>query len=219
MIMTKLSWVKAEYFKNQQRTTMFQLHKLALAIVACLLCVNALCAVESDLLNDPEIAKTFKEDAIEIVKIEKILADINITKNKKGYTVIMAKARMPKVENLGASELKNAYNPWLTFGFCVYAQKETDNLHTLFVILNNKNKLDAIVYERNIKVSLDTKVHLAIHSSKNYYSVADLTERAVFVLISEGCGTNRYFFFNEGGNGIKAHYGMILMPEVFLGED
>jgi hypothetical protein len=164
-------------------------------------------AIETDLLSDPQIVKAFKEDGIEIVKIEKILTDVNISKNKRGYTVIMTKARMPKVENLGNKKLKNAYNPWTSYGFCVYARSRENDLHMLFVILTNKKKLDAILYEGDLTVSLETKVDLAVDSVMNNPLAEQSDKEAiVFALSSEGCDTNRYFY------GGYSRYTMVL-PE------
>jgi hypothetical protein len=171
--------------------------RLALISIAFLLTTLSAYAIETDLLSDPQIVKAFKEDGIEIVKIEKILTDVNISKNKKGYTVIMAKARMPKVANLGNNRLKHAYNPWTSFGLCVYARNSKNDLHILFVILTNKKKLDAILYEGDLTVSLETKVDLVVDSAKNYQSMVNFPDRAIFALSSEGCDEHRYFAFWE----------------------
>jgi hypothetical protein len=117
----------------------------------------------------------------------------------------MAKARMPKVKDLGNGELKNAYTPWDVHGFCVYARNYKNDLHMLFVILNNKKKLDAIVYERKFTVSLETKVDLRIDKITDYLLTSHRDKTAaVFVLSSEGCDTNRNFAYTPNG------YGMVL---------
>jgi hypothetical protein len=117
----------------------------------------------------------------------------------------MAKARMPKVKDLGYGELKNARNPWSMHGFCVYARNCKNDLHMLFVILNHKKKLDAIVYEQDLTVALETKVDLSIDKVTNYeYAYKADKTVVVFALSSEGCDTNRNFAYTPNG------YGMVL---------
>jgi hypothetical protein len=181
------------------------LNKLALISFVWFLCGASIYALETNLLSDPKIVQALQEDEIEITKVEKIYTDVNISKSKKNYTIVVAKAKIPKVENLGNNELKNAFNPWRTFGFCLYTQgNKANNLHILIVILNNKKALDAILYERNIKVSLETGVNLAFDSAKNYPNLADLHDRTMFLLSSDGCDTIRYFYMYSD-NGARGY--------------
>ncbi|MDR2034812.1 MAG: hypothetical protein LBP89_09360, partial [Helicobacteraceae bacterium] len=54
-------------------------------LIAAVLTNLSAFAVETDLLNDPKIVKALQEDEITIVKIEKILTDVNVSKTKQGY--------------------------------------------------------------------------------------------------------------------------------------
>ncbi|MDR2034808.1 MAG: hypothetical protein LBP89_09340, partial [Helicobacteraceae bacterium] len=61
------------------------LNQLILAIFTWFLCGVSVYALQTDLLNDPKIVKALQEDEITIVKIEKILTDVNVSKTKQGY--------------------------------------------------------------------------------------------------------------------------------------
>jgi hypothetical protein len=165
-------------------------------------------ALETNLLNDPKIIKALQEDEIEIVKVEKVYTDVNVSKNKKNYTIVVAKAKIPKIpkkedERHGIYEPKNARNPWSTsYYYCDSLGKFDETLHIVFVILNNKKALDAILYERNRKVSLNAYVSLTFDSAKNYYATAnDLPDRTVFALSSGECDRIRYFFLDDANLG------------------
>jgi hypothetical protein len=178
--------------------------------------ITALAFDLQEALSDANLTRALEEDGITIVKVEKVLTDVNISNKKRNYTIILAKAKMAyDVERFrGGEELKNAYDFWGGYGFCFYRPLEAlvDKLHILVIIFDDKYKIDAILYEIRSIVGLSTKVDLMQDNIRNYpdFYNNNTKDRAVFVVTSQGCGERSFYLGDE-------RYAIILKE--FPGED